>query len=462
MQFEQVIFQNLIHNDDYSKKVFPYLKEDYFQSFAEKTLFGIIKKYAEKYQSFPSLDAIKVELNSQETTVNENVFKECQGLLVELGKPEKDEKIEWLVDKTEQFCQSKALHNALLKAIQIADESNKKEDLARGAIPGILSDALAISFDTHIGHDFFENAIERFDFFLKKEKKIPFNIKLLNDITGGGLDSKTLTVLLAGTNVGKSAAMCHMAAYNLLSGYNVLYITAEMSEEKIARRIDANLLNIPINDIAMTSKEVYTKKIDALRLKSQGKLIVKEYPTATANANHFRYLLNELKLKKGFVPDIIYIDYLNICTSFRLKMTGDMYGYVKAVAEEFRGLAVEYDLPIVTATQVNRSGFASSEIGLEHSSESFGVPFTADYMFGMVSSPEMEQLNQIMFMALKLRDNSKKLRPKFIVGLDRDRMQLYDVEESSQTLITDDKPVMDKGDMFATKPLDRKMFQGFK
>ena len=347
------------------------------------------------------------------------------------------------MDSTEKWCQEKAIYNAIMKSIQILDN---KEKMSKGAIPQILSDALAVSFDTHIGHNFFDDSQSRYDFYHRKEERIEFNIEYLNRITKGGLPKKTLNILLAGTGVGKSLAMCSFAAGNLLAGKNVLYITMEMAEERIAERIDANLMNVTMGDLAEMTKESYDKKLEKISRKTNGKLIIKEYPTSSAGSANFRHLLNELKIKKNFIPDIIYIDYLNICASSRIKYGSNINSYtlIKSIAEELRGLAVEFNVPILSATQTTRSGFTSSDIGLEDTSESFGLPATADFMIALISSEELESLNQIMIKQLKNRYSDPARYRRFVVGIDKSRMKLYDVEESAQDDIVDDRPLMDK------------------
>jgi len=390
--------------------------------------------------------------------------EKCETYLQEIAKTKDEEsKVQWLTDKTEQFCQEKAIYNAVLGAISILDGKDKTQD--KGAIPKVLSDALAVSFDNSVGHDYLENSEERYEFYHRKEERIPFDLDFFNKITKGGLPTKTLNIALAGTGVGKSLFMCHVAAGCMVQGKNVLYITLEMAEEKIAERIDANLLNVTVDDLVNLPKEMYDKKIAKLREKTVGKLIIKEYPTASASTTHFRTLLNELNLKKSFVPDIIFIDYLNICCSARVKAGANVnsYTYVKAIAEELRGLAVEYGVPIVSATQTTRSGFTSSDPGLEDTSESFGLPATADLMFALISSEELEELGQIMVKQLKNRYSDPTMYKRFTLGIDRAKMRLYDVDQSGQNGITDsgqpDKPLNTFGNR--EKP-QKKSFDGFK
>jgi archaellum biogenesis ATPase FlaH len=401
--------------------------------------------------------------------ISEDTFKNCKELINGLTH-DKSTKIDWLLDQTEKFCQDKAIYNAIMASIGILDDSSGKT--SKGAIPQILTDALAVSFDTHIGHDFLEDADTRYDFYHRKEERIPFDIDFFNKITQGGLPKKTLNIALAGTGVGKSLFMCHCAAANLIKGYNVLYITLEMAEERIAERIDANLLDVTLDDLKLLPKDVYDKKIERVRGKTNHKLIVKEYPTACAGSANFRHLLNELKIKKNFMPDVIYIDYLNICMSSRIKHGANVNSYtlIKAIAEELRGLAVEFNVPIISATQTTRSGYSNSDVGLEDTSESFGLPATADFMFALIKqSEELADLNQIVVKQLKNRYGDPNLNSRFIVGVDRSKMRLYDVENSAQEDLLDG-PVMDNTkfgneDNERSKPkskFDRAKFAGFK
>lgn len=427
---EDTILANLIGNEEYLRKVVAHLDEDYFTDTKHKTVYKIIDTFIKKYNRPPTPEAIKVELSTV-SGLTENSFYETVEYVHELKADPKTD-ISWLVDSTEKFCQDKAIYNALLKSVSIADGQDK--DISRGSIPKMLQDALAVSFDTSIGHDFFDDVKSRYDFYHKKENKIPFGLHYMNEITKGGISSKTLTIILAGTGVGKSLTMCSFAADNLLRGKNVLYITLEMSEERIAERIDMNLLNLTSDEMAVMSYEMYSKKIEALKKRTMGKLKIKEYPTSSAGSASFRALLNELKTKNNFEPDIIYIDYLNICMSSRIKMSGNVnsYTYIKMIAEELRGLAVEFDVPIVSATQVNRTGFTSSDIGLEDTSESFGLPATADMMFALISDEDLESQNQIVIKQLKNRYSDPNRYRRFIVGIDREHMRLYDAEDSAQ------------------------------
>lgn len=436
---EKTILENLMQNDEYTRRVLPYIKKEYFSDVCEQYLFHKISTFIEKYNSLPDKTSILLDIETDE--VGESLFNDTTKYIAELS--DASQNIEWLVDTTEKFCQEKAVYNAIMESIKIIDGNDKTKE--KGAIPTILSDALSVNFDNRVGHDYFEDADERFDFYQKIEDRIPFDIEYLNLITGGGLPNKTLNVILAGTGVGKTLAMGHMAAANIKAGKNVLYITLEMSEERISERIDANLLNVPVDGIKNLSKDVFSSKVHNIEKKTHGKLVVKEYPTATAHCGNFRYLLNELALKKNFSPDIIYIDYLNICGSMRMKMTGSInsYTYIKAIAEELRGLAVEKNLPVVTATQLNRSGFVNSDPGLEDTSESFGLPATADFMVALISNEEMDSLNQIMIKQLKNRYNDPAAYRRFVVGIDKPKMRLYDVEQSAQDDVMDDVPVFD-------------------
>lgn len=460
---EQTIFANLIHNEEYARKVLPFLRKDYFQSRTDQTLYGLISSFVDKYNNMPTQAALLVEANNIETLTDEE--HEKLGKQIEL-LVETPAEVQWLVDSTEKFCQDKAIYNAIYQSIGILD--NKKEGGEdKGSIPKILSDALGVSFDTHIGHDLFEDVESRYEFYHKKETRVPFDLDYFNRITKGGLPNKTLNIILAGTNVGKSLFMCHCAASNLAKGKNVLYITMEMAEERIAERVDANLLNVSMDELALLPRDVYEKKIARIKSTTPGKLIVKEYPTASAGSAHFRHLLNELKLKKNFVPEIIYIDYLNICASSRLKYGANVnsYTYVKAIAEELRGLAVEFNVPIMSATQTTRSGFSSSDLGLEDTSESFGLPATADFMFALISTEELQEMSQIMVKQLKNRFADPSMHRRFVIGVDRAKMKLYDVEQHAQDDVVDDKPLFDNTDsgkrMGAERKFNKNVFENF-
>jgi replicative DNA helicase len=462
MKLEQTILKNLIYKEEYLRKVLPFLKSEYFSDRTEKTLFTEIESFTLKYNSAASIESLSISVREKNSLTTDDVQK-CESYLQEIvANKDSDSKLDWLIDKTEKFCQEKAVYNAVLGSISILEGKDKQQE--KGAIPKILSDALAISFDTSVGHDYLENSDERYEFYHKKEERIPFDLEYMNKITKGGLPNKTLNIALAGTGVGKSLFMCHVAASCMVQGKNVLYITLEMAEEKIAERIDANLLNVTTDELVELSKEMYDKKVARVRSKTTGKLIIKEYPTAAASTTHFKTLLNELNLKRSFVPDIIFVDYLNICCSARIKAGANInsYTYVKAIAEELRGLAVEAGVPIVSATQTTRSGFTSSDPGLEDTSESFGLPATADFMFALISSEELESMNQIMVKQLKNRYNDPTHYKRFTLGIDRAKMKLYDIEQSAQSGITDsgqDKPI----NTFGTREQPRKKgFEGFK
>jgi len=468
MSIERTILSNLLFNEEYNRKVIPFLKSEYFQDYNEKVVFDLIDDYVRKYNSFPSIEALAIDLSNKEG-LNEQTFKIAKEVISGLEQ-DSQTKLDWLLDQTEKFCQDKALYLAIMRSIQIMDEKNGS--ISKGSIPTILTDALGVSFDTHIGHDFLDDSDERYEFYHRKEKRIPFDLEYFNTITNGGLPNKTLNIALAGTGVGKSLFMCHCAAANLTKGLNVLYITLEMAEERIAERIDANLLDTAVDELELMPKQSYDTKINRLKEKYTGKLIIKEYPTACAGSANFRHLLNELRIKKNFEPDIIYIDYLNICLSSRIKHASNVNSYtlVKAIAEELRGLAVEYDVPIVSATQTTRSGYSNSDVGLEDTSESFGLPATADFMFALISSEELESLSQIMVKQLKNRYSDPGSNRRFVLGIDRSKMRLYDVEQSGQDGLTDDRPIMDKGKFMEEenerqrpKPkFDRSKFDGFK
>ena len=431
MNLELTILGSLIYNDEYTRKVLPFLKSDYFTVKSYKIVFLEIHEYVTNYNSLPSLNALGIECQER-TDLTEEQFKEIIEVLNGLSQEEHD--LDWIVDTTEKWCQERAIYLSLMESVKIADGQDEKRD--KGAIPQILSDALGVSFDQNVGHDYLQNYEERFDFYHKKEEKIPFDLEFFNRITKGGLPNKTLNIALAGTGVGKSLFMCHVASSVLLQGKNVLYITLEMAEEKIAERIDANLLNVPIQKLAELPRIMFENKISKLSKKTQGKLIIKEYPTASAHVGHFKSLLNELELKRKIKPDIIFIDYLNICASQRYKGSiVNSYTYVKAIAEELRGLAVEAGVPIVSATQTTRSGYGSSDVDLTDTSESFGLPATADLMFALISTEELEEQNQIMVKQLKNRHYDPTLNKRFVIGIDRSKMRLYDVEDAQKDLI---------------------------
>ena len=444
-RLEQTIIKNLIYNEEYVRKVLPFIRPDYFSDNAEKIVFKEIFEFINQYKNPPTHEALVINFTEKKTLTEPQVQEAIE--LLNKVHSDKDEPTEtqWLIEQTEKFCQDKAIYNAIMESVSILDSKGEKR--TKGEIPQLLSDALGVSFDNNIGHDYTQDYDSRYDSYHKVESRIRFDLDLFNKITKGGLPIKTLNIALAGTGVGKSLFMCHVAAGNLSQGQNVLYITMEMAEEKIAERIDANLLNIDLDELRTISKEDYTRKFSALKSKTQGKLIIKEYPTAGASVLHFRALLNDLALKKNFRPDIIFIDYLNICCSARIKPGANVnsYSYIKAIAEELRGLAVEFSVPVVSATQTTRSGFSNSDPGLEDTSESFGLPATADFMFALVSNEELEALNQILVKQLKNRYGDPNLYKRFVLGIDRAKMRLYDVEESAQQDIADagipDKPL---------------------
>src|SRR5210317_1034861 len=426
---ELVVLKHLLNDEDYARRTLPYLKEEYFSDRIEKNVYRHIDDFIKKYNNQPTREALIIEMDN-DGKISDEEFSRTTSYIGNLVIEEEEDR-EWLIEKTEKFCQEKAIYNAIMESIGIIDGEDKGKD--KGSIPEILADALSVSFDPHIGHDFIDDSDNRYDFYHRIEERIPFDLEYLNAITKGGLPNKTLNIILAGTGVGKSLAMCHMAAANLLNGKNVLYITMEMAEEKIAERIDANLLNVSLDDLQSIPKEMYAKKVQRVKDKTLGKLIIKEYPTASAHVGHYRHLVNELALKRNFTPDIIYIDYLNICMSQRVKAGSNVnsYTYVKAIAEEIRGLAVEKSVPIVSATQTTRSGYTNSDPGLEDTSESFGLPATADLMLAMVSTEELEDVDQIVIKQLKNRYADPGSNKRFVVGIDRAKMRLFDAEDQN-------------------------------
>ena len=453
LQIEEVALSKLILDEGYCRKVMPFIKKEYFDAHRNTVLFETLVDYVNSFDTTPEPTALKIEVEKRRD-ITDDIFKEIESFLDNLDRDQYND--DWLVDTTEKWCKERAIYLALMESVQIADGQDKTR--TKDAIPSIMSEALGVCFDDHVGHDYIKDANDRYDFYHKKEEKVPFDLEHFNKITKGGLPNKTLNIALAGTGVGKSLFMCHVASSMLLQGRNVLYITMEMAEEKIAERIDANLLDIPIQQLSdpLLSKEKYSSKLLQLTKKTQGKLIIKEYPTASAHVGHFKALLNELGLKKGFSPDIIFIDYLNICASARYKGTiVNSYTYVKAIAEELRGLAVESNVPIVSATQTTRSGYGNSDVDLTDTSESFGLPATADLMFALISSDELESLNQIMIKQLKNRYNDPTVYKKFVVGIDRAKMRLYDCEQSAQ----DD--IIDAGDIQPVTETKNK-FEGLK
>ena len=431
---EKTILANLISNEQYARKVLPFLKPEYFQDNNESIVFEEISKFAIKYSKLPTSISLQVELDNRKD-LNEQTYKDITSLVETLQAEPVDE--QWLLDTTETFCKDKAVYNAVIDGISIIEGRDKKRK--PDALPSLLTDALAVSFDNRVGHDYFKDAEARFEYYHKKEERIPFDLEFFNKITKGGLPQKTLNIALAGTGVGKSLFMCHMAANCLNQGRNVLYITLEMAEERIAERIDANLMNISMDDLHDLPKKMYEDKMEKVYNKTQGKLIIKEYPTASAHTNHFRALIQELAIKKSFKPEIIFVDYLNICASSRFRNGTNINSYtmIKSIAEELRGLAVENNLPILSATQTTRSGYGSTDIGLEDTSESFGLPATADFMFALISTEEMEELNQITVKQLKNRYNDPSTNKRFVLGIDRSKMRLYDVELGAQDDLVD-------------------------
>ena len=453
---EQTILANLIHNEQYTRKVLPFIKGDYFSDRTERTVFEEIQKFVDKYNDLPNKNALEVELDSR-GDLNEDDYKRVLSVVKELESDD-NANFEWLVETTEDFCKDKAVYNAIVDGIAIIDGKDKKRGV--DALPSILTDALAVGFDNRVGHDYLHDTDARYEFYHKVEEKIPFDLDFFNRITKGGLPQKTLNIALAGTGVGKSLFMCHMAANCLNQGRNVLYITLEMAEERIAERIDANLMNISIDDLHELPKQMYDDKIKSIQQKTNGQLIIKEYPTASAHSNHFRGLIKELAIKKSFKPDIIFVDYLNICASSRFKVSGNVnsYMYIKAIAEELRGLAVETNVPIMSATQTTRRGFSNSDVGLEDTSESFGLPATADLMFALISNEELEELNQIAVKQLKNRYNDPTVNKRFVIGIDRAKMKLSDVEDSEQSGLADSNQRKGTDDKFIDAIFDQTDF----
>jgi replicative DNA helicase len=435
---EKTILSHLIYNEAFARKVLPFLKDEYFHNQPDKVVYKLISDYVQKYNNTPTKEVLFLELNNKEG-LSEVTFKDSKRTIEDLQTDNTD--IQWLLDSTEKFCQDKAIYNAIMASIKILDD--KSGTSSTGSIPTLLSDALGVSFDVSVGHDYFLNSDNRYDFYHRREEHIPFDLEFFNKITKGGLVRKTLNIALAGTGVGKSLFMCHCASHNLVSGRNVLYITMEMSEEKIAERIDANLLNVTVDELTIMPKDVYDKKIGRVKEKTVGKLIIKEYPTASAGSANFRHLINELRIKRNFIPDVIYIDYLNICSSSRIRSGSNVnsYTYIKAIAEELRGLAVEFNVPIVSATQTTRGGYGNSDVELTDTAESFGLPATADLMFALVSTDELEAVSQIMVKQLKNRYNDPTLYKKFVVGIDRAKMRLFNTEQSAQDNLIDDTKV---------------------
>jgi len=457
LKIEEVALSKLILEEDYCRKVLPFLKDEYFDALSNRTLFNTLTEYINEYDTTPEPTALKIEVEKRRD-ITEDIFREIVSFLDNLDHDQYNE--DWLLDTTEKWCKERAIYLALMESVKIADGQDKTR--TKDAIPSIMSEALGVCFDDHVGHDYINDSTDRYDFYHRKEEKIPFDLDYFNKITKGGLPNKTLNIALAGTGVGKSLFMCHVASSILLQGRNVLYITMEMAEERIAERIDANLLDLPIQQLSdpILTKDRYVAKIDGLRKKTQGRLVIKEYPTASAHVGHFKALLNELSLKKGFQPDIIFVDYLNICASARYKGNiVNSYTYVKAIAEELRGLAGEFNVPIVSATQTTRSGYGNSDVELTDTSESFGLPATADLMFALISTEDMEQMGQIMVKQLKNRYNDLSVFKRFVVGIDIAKMRLYDCDQSAQDNIIDAGSIPDAPVAFTET---KEKFTGFK
>jgi archaellum biogenesis ATPase FlaH len=439
-RLEQTILKNLIQNEEFTRKTLPYIKSEFFQERDEEFLFKQIRDYFLKYSTSPTPEALIIDIDEKDD-VDQQLLSDTVVLIQEIKQDHSETPDEWLTDSTEKWCKDRAVYNGVMNSIAIIQDKEGHT----GEIPDILREALSVSFDSNIGHDFIEDWDKRFEFMHREEERVPFDLELMNKITKGGLPNKTLNICMAGTGVGKSLFMCHMASSALLQGKNVLYITMEMAEEKIAERIDANLLDIGLNELGDLPKMMYEKKITRVREKTKGKLIIKEYPTATAHSGHIRHLLQELDLKRDFKPEMIFIDYLNICSSFRIRPGSNVntYSYIKSIAEELRGLAVEFNVPIMSATQTNRTGFVSTDVGLEDTSESFGLPATADFMFALISTEEMQELDQVMVKQLKNRYNDPTYHKRFVLGVDRSKMRLFDCEQSAQDELVDIGPVMD-------------------
>jgi len=456
---QTTILRNLLHNEQYTRKVVPFLKKEYFEG-PHREVFDLIIKFVGKYNKLPTIEALSIDLQNDDS-IPPQIINTVAPVLNEVSH-HVETNDEWLTENTEKWCQDRAIYLAIMESISIID--GKHKTLTKNSLPDLLTNALAVTFDANVGHDYVNDADKRYDFYHKVESRIPFDLDFFNKITKGGLPKKTLNIVLAGTGVGKSLFMCHVAASALTQGKNVLYITMEMAEEKIAERIDANLMNIPIDQLEGLSRDAFQTKVSKITSKNVGKLIIKEYPTGAAHTGHFRALLNELKLKKNFIPDIIFIDYLNICSSSRMKGLGgsiNTYSLIKSIAEEIRGLAVEFNVPIMSATQTTRSGFSNTDVGLEDTSESFGLPATADLMFALVSTEDLEKMNQIMVKQLKNRYNDPTSNKRFVIGVDRARMKLFDVEQSAQTLVND-VPVFDQSDSGKRMKNERKNFSGIK
>ena len=460
INLQQTILRNLLTNDSYMRKVAPFLSPEYFEG-VYKGLFKEFTAYISKFNNLPSKEALKIEIDAADR-LSDDHYRVAMEILPDIFKYA-EEDLAWLVERTEKWCQDRAVFNAVMESITIIDGNHQV--LSRNAIPDVLSKALSVTFDTNIGHDYLESVDARYDFYTQDEERLPFDLDYLNRITKGGLPNKTLNIALAGTGVGKSLFMCHCAGAALSQGKNVLYITMEMAEERIAERIDANLLNVPIDQLENLSKDMFSNRVKKIADKTNGKLIIKEYPTGSAHSNHFRALLNELKLKKKFIPDIIFIDYLNICASSRMKSMGgaiNSYTYIKSIAEELRGLAVEFDVPVVSATQTTRSGYSNDDLGLEDTSESFGLPATADLMFALISNDELSSNGQILIKQLKNRYNDLGMNQRFVVGIDRSKMRLFDVDQNTSPLNkeVDNGPAFDNSN--SGQRIDSEKFAGFK
>ena len=454
-KIEYLVLRSLLYNEEYLRKAIPFLKDEYFEDENQKIVYQEISNFVTEYNELPTKEVLSIEVEKRKD-INEDMFKKIAHLISSLDEEPAD--FDWLLDTTEKWCRERAIYLALVESIGIADGQSKEK--TTDAIPSILSDALAVSFDNHVGHDYLEDYELRYELYNRKESRIEFDLEYFNKITKGGLPNKTLNIGLAGTGVGKSLFMCHVASSTLLQGKNVLYITMEMAEEKIAERIDSNLLNVNIQEVADLPKSMFETKVQNLAKKTQGTLIIKEYPTASAHCGHFKSLLNELALKKSFRPDIIFVDYLNICASERYRANGSVnsYSYIKAIAEELRGLAVEANVPIVSATQTTRSGYGSSDVELTDTSESFGLPATADLMFALISTEELEELGQILVKQLKNRYNDINMYKRFVIGIDRAKMRLYDCEQSAQDDILDNT----REEQYDPEEKPKKSFEGFK
>jgi replicative DNA helicase len=463
MRIEHAIIKHLIYDEDYTRKVIPFIKAEYFSDRNERLIYEEINDFVSRYNISPTHEALIIQISDKQ--LFDEDFKNCISILEELNSSKEDlSKHEWLIDKTEKFCQDQAIYNGVVESISILDGKNKALD--KGAIPKILSDALGVSFDQNIGHDFIEDFESRYEYYHRKEDRIPFDLEYFNKITNGGLPKGTLNLLISGTNVGKTLTKCHFASHYLQIGKNVLYITLEMSEEEIGKRIDANLMNVTMDDLMSMSKDMFDKKINKLRNNTIGKLIIKQYPTASASVVHFRNLLNELNLKKNFIPDIVIVDYMNICSSSRIKSNSNANSYtlVKSIAEELRGLAVEFKIPILSSSQFNRGGGASSDPNMEDVSESHGTSMTADWIVALISTEDLESMNQIMIKQIKSRYSDKSINKRFVVGIDRAKMRLYDVENSAQTGIVDSgQPKIEKAfNSNQSQKFDKSKFEGFK